>query len=597
MACRYLGYTREELLGLTVADLQAPENAVPAVDNLTRLLRVGTSHFDRIHIAKDGRHIPVEVTAHVVELSGAHYGLSIVRDVSERRALESKLRQAERLEAIGRLAGGVAHDFNNVLTAVLGYAQIVESDARAGRPANPEHVAEIRVAAERAAQMTRQLLGFSRPQLGEPRDIDVGVVLREMQRFFERITGAHSTLAVDAPVEPHVVRIDPGQLQQILLNLVVNARDAMPDGGVITLSASSAEIKGDADLADGPYVVLSVSDTGMGMTPEVQARIFEPFFTTKAPEKGTGIGLATVQRVVAAAKGAIRVESSPGHGSTFRVHLPRQSSEVAVALPALPRARTPSGKSHVGTVLLVEDDDAIRALAKSALAGTGLRVIEARHVAEALALLGEPRPALALVVTDVVLPGASGKELVRVLRTTQPELPAVVMSGFTTEDLHDLSAGGARHRFLSKPFPPATLLAAVDELCPDPATLLRGARVLIVDDDEMSRTVQRHLLERLGVECGEAATGAEAIAVLSRDGAGLAAVLLDFSLPDMNAPAVVAKIRALGRADLPVIAVTGHTSDENLAECLAAGMVGRVTKPIDDRELTLALARWKRPPG
>jgi PAS domain S-box-containing protein len=589
-ACRYLGYTRDELLALTPEQLQAPETE-PAARKLLDLVEAGTARFERLHVAKDGHRIPVEVSGHVVALSGERFVLAIVRDVTERRRLEAQLRQAERLETIGRLAGGVAHDFNNVLTAVLGYAQIVEANARAGRAVDPEDVSEIRHAAERAAHLTRQLLSFSRPQLGELRDVDAGGLLREMQRFFQQIAGASVTLAIDVPADPLVVRVDPGQLQQIVLNLVVNARDATPDGGTIRLTAEGVDVDGDADLASGRHVLLCVSDTGSGMTPDVLARVFDPFFTTKAPDKGTGIGLATVQRIVSAARGTVRVTSAPGRGTTFRVYLPRQDGPAA-AVSGAPRPLFEAAR-HTGAALLVEDDDAIRALTKRTLEGAAFRVIEARHASEALALLGEPRPELALVVTDVVLPGMSGKELVRTLRSTQPGLPAIVVSGFTTESLDDLGAGGAPYRFLPKPFSPAALLAAADELCPaaPPASALRGARVLVVDDDLITRTIQKHFLEGVGVECESAASGGEALDRLARDGATFAAVLLDFELPDMNATRVAGRIRGeLGLLDLPIIAVTGHTSEENLAECLAAGMVGRVTKPIVQRELTSALA-------
>jgi PAS domain S-box-containing protein len=597
MACHYLGYTRDELLALTPHEIQAPENEESSAETLAELARTGTARFERMHLAKDGRRIPVEISSHVVELSGGHFGLSIVRDVSERRRLEGQLRQAERLETIGRLAGGVAHDFNNVLTAVMGYAQIVERNVRAGQPADPEHVAEIRMAAERAAQLTRQLLGFSRPQLGEPRDLDVGAVLREMQRFLERMVGSRVTLGVSMPSEPLVVRIDPGQLQQIVLNLVVNARDATPDGGVITLTATGVDVEGDEELASGSHVAIVVSDTGVGMTPDVLRRVFEPFFSTKSPDKGTGIGLATVQRIVSVAKGAVRVESTPGRGTTFRVYLPHQRTAAA---PSLPAPRVGASGAHAGTALLVEDDDPIRALTRQTLAEAGFRVIAARHVAEALALLGEPRPELALVVTDVVLPGASGKELVRMLRLTQPALPAVVMSGYTTENIDSLAADGARHRYLPKPFSPETLLAAIDELCPAAPGEdgVRGSRFLVVDDDEVTRAIQEHFLEAAGAACRLVGTGGEALSALRDEGGRFSAVLLDFELPDMTGAQVVARIRSeLGLADLPVIAVTGHTSDQNLAECLAAGMVARVTKPIHDHELTAALTRWARRPG
>ena len=352
-ACKYLGYSAQELLALTPTDLQAPENTVPLAGFLATLSRDAPSRAERVHVAKDGRHIPVEIASHLVDIAGETFCLSIVRDVTERRRLEAQLRQAERVETIGQLAGSIAHDFNNVLMAVLGYAQLVEKDVRAGHPVDPDDVSEIRLAAERAAGLTRQLLAFSRPQLGDPHPIDLGALVHETQRFLRQVLGASITLVATKPPEPLFVRADPGQIQQVVLNLVINARDAMPDGGTITLTLEAVDGDGAPDLASGRYALLHVTDTGTGMPPDVLARNLDPFFTTKPPGKGTGIGLATVQRIVTTAKGAVRVESAAGRGTTFRVYLPRVDAPPASASVA-PRAET-AATARAGTVLLVEE--------------------------------------------------------------------------------------------------------------------------------------------------------------------------------------------------------------------------------------------------
>ena len=389
---------------------------------------------------------------------------TIFIDVTERRALQAQLYQSQKLEAIGRLAGGVAHDFNNLLTAIQGYSELTLSDL--GTHPLREQIEEIRKAAQRAATLTRQLLTFSRRQVVAPRVLDLNAVVRSLQSMLRPLIGENVALTA-ALTEPLCeVRADQGQLEQVIVNLVVNARDAMPDGGTITIETARADVRaGEArrysGANPGPHAVLRVRDTGVGMTADVQAHLFEPFFTTKPAGRGTGLGLPTVYGIVQQSGGHLRVESRPGAGSTFAIYLPVASREQPAAPASSPVVQAKPGTE---TVLVVEDEPEVRALARRVLERQGYQVVEASQADEALQLSDARPGAIHLLLSDVVLPHMSGCALAGRLRSRRPEMKVLFMSGYDEDDLaqHGFTPDAAR--LLVKPFLPEELARVVRDV-------------------------------------------------------------------------------------------------------------------------------------
>jgi len=387
-------------------------------------------------------------------------GLTVLlSEVTERKRAEGALRDAQRLEAIGRLAGGVAHDFNNVLAVVVSYADLLAEELPAGDPARAD-LAEIRRAAERGAGLTRQLLAFGQQQVLVPRRVDLNAALGDLERMLRRLLPPEVVLQIVPSRVPVTARVDPGQLQQALLNLVVNARDAMPSGGVVSIepSLSTVEAGDPSGVAPGRYAAVLVRDTGSGMDPATRARAFEPFFTTKPGGEGTGLGLPMVHGFAAQSGGAIALESAPGQGTTATLYLPLAAEDVAAAAPAgAPRA-PPSG----ATVLVVEDEAHVRRSIVRILERQGLRVVEARHGADALLAFDAAGGAVDALVTDLVMPELGGRELVARLRERRPDLPVVVVSGYAgAAPAAESGIPGARH--LEKPFEAAALVREVME--------------------------------------------------------------------------------------------------------------------------------------
>jgi len=464
---RIMGYDPAEALGPTwwtdhlhSEDRDPVLAAVPSIlsrDHLAFEYRFrhkdGSYHWihDEARLTRDSAGRPVEVFGSWV-------------DITERKALEMQLLQAQKMEAVGLLAGGVAHDFNNVLTAIGGYAELVREDLP-GEDARRHDVEEILRATERAATLTRQLLAFSRRQVLAPRVLDLNGVVAGVDNMLRRLIGADVELRTALGPVLGAVRADPGQLEQVIMNLVVNARDAMPRGGKLTIETANAELDESYALEHpsvvaGPYVMLAVSDSGVGMDAATQARIFEPFFTTKEKGKGTGLGLATVYGIVKQSGGNIWLYSEPGRGTTFKIYLPRvdQPPEQPAAAPA-PRA-APRGSE---TVLLVEDDEAVRALARKMLAAHGYTVLAAASGAEALKLAADHTGPIHLLVTDVVLPGMSGRELATRFQSVRPGLKVLYTSGYTDDAVVHHGVLDPGIAFLQKPFTSGTLARKVRE--------------------------------------------------------------------------------------------------------------------------------------
>jgi signal transduction histidine kinase len=382
---------------------------------------------------------------------------------------QDQLRQAQKMEAVGRLAGGVAHDFNNLLTAITGYSDLLMSDLAEGDPRRAD-LEQIKHAADRAAGLTRQLLAFSRRQVLQPRVLDLNVVITDVEKMLRRVIGEDIDLVTIPGSALGRVKADPGQLDQVILNLAVNARDAMPEGGKLTIETANVELDGAYALRHiavrpGPYVMLAVSDTGCGMDAEILARLFEPFFTTKEVGKGTGLGLATVYGIVTQSGGSISVYSEPGRGTTFKMYLPRVKeaveTRVVVASPD-----TPVRGSE--TILVVEDEEAVRSLARLVLERKGYTVLEARHGTEALRVSERHEGPIALVLTDLVMPGLGGRELAGRLATVRPDTKVLYMSGYTDNAIVHQGVLDAGAAFLSKPFTPDALARKVREVLDAP---------------------------------------------------------------------------------------------------------------------------------
>ncbi|HKS15778.1 MAG TPA: ATP-binding protein, partial [Planctomycetota bacterium] len=381
------------------------------------------------------------------------------------RALELQLRHAQKLEAVGLLAGGIAHDFNNLLTAILGYGNLLQLKLPPGDAARAD-VDEILNAGNRATDLTRQLLAFSRRQVLVPKNLNLNTIVSDVVNILKRLIGEHIQLITRIQPEVGRVRADPSQVEQVIMNLAINARDAMPEGGRLTIETRDVELdesytRSHPEVHPGPYVMLAVSDTGAGMDPETQSRIFEPFFTTKERGKGTGLGLSTVYGIIRQSGGHIWVYSERDRGSTFKVYLPRADRKTETHKSAVFKPKPEGGTEGV---MVVEDEEPVRKLLCSVLRSSGYRVSDAGSGSEALEVKRNSKDAIQLLVTDLVMPGMGGRELAEQMMAAQPGLKVLYISGYTEDVIMrkgELTAGTA---FLSKPFTPETLLRCVRDL-------------------------------------------------------------------------------------------------------------------------------------
>jgi two-component system cell cycle sensor histidine kinase/response regulator CckA len=464
---RIFGYaSREELVDRDMAILY-PDSRQRR-DFFDALLRVrGLANYEMRGERKDGGTAWTFQNASLLadEQAGEVIVEGTVSDITERRHLEEQLRQSQKMEGIGQLAGGIAHDFNNLLTTVLGYSDMALSQLPAQDPIR-EDILEIQKAGQRASNLTRQLLAFSRKQVFEPRVIDLNALIAESSRMLARLIGEHIHFVTELDPELASVRADPGQVEQVIVNLVVNARDAMPEGGTLTMRTANADVvasnaRDHSGVAPGRYVVIAVRDTGVGIDPETQKRIFEPFFTTKEKPQGTGLGLATVYGIVSQSGGQIFVASEPGRGSTFAIYLPRVEEHAAVAGAAPAPAAVRRGSE---TILLVEDEDAVRGLTRRCLESSGYTVLQAASAEEALPIAASHTGRLDLLLTDVIMPGASGPELARRLLEKRPGTRVLYVSGYTDASMASQGALDDGASFLQKPFTLESLARKVREV-------------------------------------------------------------------------------------------------------------------------------------
>jgi PAS domain S-box-containing protein len=457
-AVRHYGYPRDEFLAMRITDIRPPEDVPSLLVDVKARGGPGSPNAKVWrHIRKDRSIISVEITAGRITFEGRKAALVLAHDVTDRLRLEQRLAEAEKMEAIGRLAGGVAHDFNNLLTVIAGYAEILH--ARHGG----EETAEISRAAAQAAALTHQLLAFSRRQVLHPRVVDLNQIVAGMETMLQRIIGDDISVGIRLAPGLAAVEADRAQLERVILNLAANARDAMPNGGVLTIETANAEVDEaqvvtHGDGSPGPHVLLAVSDTGVGMDEDVAKHLFEPFFTTKPAGAGTGLGLATVFGVVKQSGGGIYVYSEPGRGSTFKIYLPAAADTAEVTEVVVdPRAERGSE-----TIMVVEDDEGVRELVRLMLEANGYEVLTV-HDAEEAARLCTAR-GIDLLLTDVVMPGVSGSELAERLGALAPDMRILFMSGYSDEAVvrhGELSEAAA---FLEKPFTEKALARKVREV-------------------------------------------------------------------------------------------------------------------------------------
>ncbi len=465
-ACEMLGYAHDELLALRVTDILVGASEEELTQRWRGMSPGEVLSVEALHHRKDGTTLPVDVRVTKLEISSGSVILAAARDLTERRRLEQQLLQSTKLEAVGRLAGGIAHDFNNVLTSIRGHCQLALEDLHQSDPLSRE-LEEIDRSAERAARLVRQLLAFSRRQILTPSAVRPTDVVEGMRLMLERLIDENVVMSVTADEDVGHVHVDPGQLEQVILNLVINARDAMPQGGDLRLRLRNERITtASRDVSDeiepGSYICLSVEDDGSGIPTEVLPKIFEPFFTTKPMGKGTGLGLSTVYGIVKQSRGHIDVWSEPGRGTRIDVRLPRVDDEaehVPARVDIAPEV-VATDRLRGRTVLVVEDEEPVRSVLRRALERVGCRVVA---VADADAALRHVRgtEAVDLVISDMLLPGLDGGTLGERISSLRPDIPILFMSGHTREDVWDTAVRGA---WLQKPFTPDVLVRKVADL-------------------------------------------------------------------------------------------------------------------------------------
>jgi two-component system, cell cycle sensor histidine kinase and response regulator CckA len=466
-ASSMLGYSHKELLGMPVSTLHP--------NDIDALREFSMSVFSQGHgqtqdltcTTKDARSLPIEVSASLLEFEGRRCMLALVRDVTERKQLQAELLQAQKMEVIGRLAGGVAHDFNNLLTGIIGYSEFGLAALPNGGTRVRTCLEEIQNAAQRAAEFTQQLLTFSRRQKIEPKTMSLDETVSGVDKILHRLVSAETDLEIVTDSAPWLVKADPGQIENVLFNMAVNARDAISNGGKLTIETSTVTLDqayavAHMDASPGDHVMLSVKDTGSGMTDDVKARIFEPFFTTKEVGKGTGLGLSTCYGIVAHSGGHIAVESKPGLGTTFKVFLPRVSG-----VPNNPPQEDPLRYLARGneTVMLVEDDPAVREVMSHSLTEFGYMVYEASNGREALELVEQQSGlAVSVLLTDLFMPKMGGKDLAYEFSRRLPNTKVLYTSGYLEDAKIDQAALTKENWFIQKPFTPTELAGKLREI-------------------------------------------------------------------------------------------------------------------------------------
>jgi two-component system, cell cycle sensor histidine kinase and response regulator CckA len=463
-ATQLYGYSTGELESRTILDIYPESQQAKARDYIRNMHSAIEEHEFWQHQSKDGQTFEVECISHELSYAGKQVRLVVAQDISERRLLESQLRQAQKMEAVGRLAGGVAHDFNNLLMVIKGHTELLLNTLAPSEPITRK-IEQIDRSADRAAALTRQLLAFSRMQVLQPQVINMNSIVEEMGKLLPRLIGEDIELIIRIDSHLGAIRADASQMEQVLMNLAVNARDAMPNGGKLVIETGNSDL--DYSFAashplmkSGRYVVLVVTDSGTGMDAETQAHIFEPFFTTKEKGKGTGLGLAMVYGIVKQSGGFIWVYSELGKGTSFKIYLPRVHHAEQYIGHSHPTADVPMGSE---TVLLAEDEQDVREIAREFLESGGYRVMEAEDGRQAIEIAAQNKGKIQLLVTDMVMPGMNGQELAVRLQSANPGLNVIFMSGYSERAASEMADAHPSVRLLSKPFSRAAILRAVRE--------------------------------------------------------------------------------------------------------------------------------------
>jgi len=457
-ASKLYGYAPSEMRGKSLSELSASPEVVSANEGTS----VGVCVWR--HRDNTGRVIDVEAAMHEIQYCGKQMLLAVLLDITDRRHLEEQLRQAQKMEAVGMLAGGVAHDFNNLLTIITGYSQLILNNISED-DSNRHSVEQIMKAGERAAALTKQLLAFSRRQVLQPKVLELNKLVGGLSTMLRRLIGEDIDLSLVLPGDLGRVSADPGQIEQVIMNLAVNARDAMPKGGVLTIETANRHL--DEHYAGrhiavkpGSYILLAVSDTGSGMDAATQARLFEPFFTTKTAGKGTGLGLSTVFGIVKQSGGSVEVYSEPGRGTSVKVYLPRIDQPEAVENSGTAKKIARGSE----TILLVEDDEMVRTLVRETLHREGYKILDAPGPLEARKMAEQYKAQIQLMITDVVMPKISGRELAEHLSKRRPDMKVLYMSGYTDNAILNSGILEKEVAFLQKPFTPAALTEKVREV-------------------------------------------------------------------------------------------------------------------------------------
>jgi two-component system cell cycle sensor histidine kinase/response regulator CckA len=474
--CRMLGYSKGEMIGLNNRKYTDQENAKKLYQAFNKVYRTGepTKGFGWEAVVKDGTKLFVEVSVSLIKDSkGKKTGFrGIARDITERKraeeekaTLQEALRQSQKMEAIGGLAGGIAHDFNNLLTVISGNCQLSLLELKEGDPLKG-NIEEIKEAADRATSLTQQLLAFSRRQVLDMRVLNLNTIIRDLEKMLRRVIGEDVELVTSLADDLGTVKTDPVWVEQVIMNIAVNARDAMPSGGKLIIETCNADLdepyaRGHVVIKPGRYVKLCVSDTGIGMAPEVREHLFEPFFTTKKKGKGTGLGLSTVYGIVKQSGGNIWVDSEPGLGTTFNIYLPRVDESVEDMRKRVTREELPGGGE---TILVAEDEEDVRRLTVRILERQGYRVLEASCGNDALVLSMECKEPIHMVLTDVVMPGMSGRQLADQLKHLHPKMKVLYMSGYTDNAVFHHSVLEEEVNYIQKPFTIDGLLKKMREV-------------------------------------------------------------------------------------------------------------------------------------
>jgi PAS domain S-box-containing protein len=467
---KMLGYTGEELSRMAFTDFTHPEDCAKDAALYQQLIQGARKSYqiEKRYLRKDGQVVVGRLSVSVARQPGNHgnFSIGMVEDITERRNLETRFIEAQKMDVIGQLASGVAHDFNNILAITMGYTDMLTSELPLESPFR-NYTEEIRLASARAAQLTKQLLVFSRKQTVQPAILDLNVVVRDLDKMLRRLIGEHIEMTVVPEKSIGHIKADSGYIGQVVMNLAINARDAMPDGGKLTITANNVTLDGDPEsdhqkAIPGDYVMLSVQDTGTGMNGNVKAHLFEAFFTTKPLGKGTGLGLATCRTIVEQCLGHISFSSEVGKGTIFRVYFPRVLLPLTAEASPVPAGPLPRGAE---TLLLVEDEPGVRHMARQVLENQGYEVLSALNGQDALRVAHQHKGSrICLVVSDIIMPLMGGKAMAEWLKTSYPQLKILFTSGYTDGDIVELGVMDPGVEFLPKPYTPATLASKVREM-------------------------------------------------------------------------------------------------------------------------------------